>query len=94
MCHYGDVLMVDLDPSKGHEQRKRRPVVVVSNDAFNRTAPSLLLRLFPMAGAILSCTYPFPLFRRPMCQMVGAVWRMDSCSWSRSGRSISLPGTL
>ena len=36
MCHYGDVLMVDLDPSKGHEQRKRRPVVVVSNDAFNR----------------------------------------------------------
>ncbi len=36
MCHYGDVLMVDLDPSKEHEQRKRRPVVVVSNDAFNR----------------------------------------------------------
>lgn len=34
--HYGDVLMVDLDPSKGHEQRKRRPCVVVSNDDFNR----------------------------------------------------------
>ena len=33
---YGDVLLADLDPSKGHEQRKRRPVVVVSNDDFNQ----------------------------------------------------------
>lgn len=33
---YGDVLLVDLDPAKGHEQRKRRPVAVVSNDDFNR----------------------------------------------------------
>ena len=33
---YGDVLWADLDPSSGHEQTKRRPVVVVSNDAFNR----------------------------------------------------------
>lgn len=33
---YGDVLLADLDPSKGHEQKKRRPVVVVSNDDFNR----------------------------------------------------------
>lgn len=32
---YGDVLLVDLDPSKGHEQRKRRPVVVLSNDDFS-----------------------------------------------------------
>ncbi|MFC5222786.1 type II toxin-antitoxin system PemK/MazF family toxin [Bifidobacterium leontopitheci] len=33
---YGDVLLVDLDPAKGHEQKKRRPVIVVSNDDFNR----------------------------------------------------------
>ena len=33
---YGDVLYADLDPSKGHEQRKRCPLVVVSNDDFNR----------------------------------------------------------
>lgn len=33
---YGDVLLADLDPSKGHEQRKRRPVIVVSNDDFNQ----------------------------------------------------------
>lgn len=34
--HYGDVVWVNLDPSAGHEQGKRRPVVVVSNDAYNR----------------------------------------------------------
>lgn len=33
--HAGDVLWVDLDPSLGHEQAKRRPVIVVSNDRFN-----------------------------------------------------------
>ena len=32
---YGDVVWADLDPSCGHEQRKRRPLIVVSNDKFN-----------------------------------------------------------
>ena len=31
----GDVVWADLDPSAGHEQAKRRPLVVVSNDKFN-----------------------------------------------------------
>lgn len=32
---FGDVVWADLDPSSGHEQRKRRPLIVVSNDTFN-----------------------------------------------------------
>jgi len=28
--------MVDLDPTAGHEQRGRRPVVIVSTERFNR----------------------------------------------------------
>ena len=32
----GDVVWANLDPSCGHEQRKRRPLIVVSNDSFNR----------------------------------------------------------
>lgn len=32
---FGDVVWADLDPSAGHEQRKRRPLIVVSNDKFN-----------------------------------------------------------
>lgn len=32
----GDIYLVDLDPTMGHEQRGHRPVLVVSPDAFNR----------------------------------------------------------
>lgn len=34
--HYGDVIWADLDPSKDHEQAKRRPLIVVSNERYNR----------------------------------------------------------
>ena len=34
--HYGDVGWADLDPAAGHEQNKRRPLIVVSNDEYNR----------------------------------------------------------
>ena len=32
----GDICLVDLDPTSGHEQRGTRPVLVVSPAAFNR----------------------------------------------------------
>jgi mRNA-degrading endonuclease toxin of MazEF toxin-antitoxin module len=32
----GDIYLVSLDPTRGHEQERRRPVLVVSPDAFNR----------------------------------------------------------
>ncbi len=32
----GEIWMVGLDPSEGHEQKGRRPVLIVSPDAFNR----------------------------------------------------------
>lgn len=32
----GDIYLVSLDPSPGHEQRGRRPVLVVSPTAFNQ----------------------------------------------------------
>ena len=32
----GDYIAVTFDPHSGHEQRGRRPVLVVSNDLFNR----------------------------------------------------------
>lgn len=31
----GDVIAVSFDPQAGHEQRGRRPALVVSNDLFN-----------------------------------------------------------
>ena len=32
----GDIIKIDFNPTKGHEQQGRRPAVVVSNASFNR----------------------------------------------------------
>ena len=32
----GEIWLVGLDPTRGHEQRGRRPVLIVSPEAFNR----------------------------------------------------------
>jgi len=32
----GDIIYLDFDPQSGHEQRGRRPALVVSNNIFNR----------------------------------------------------------
>lgn len=32
----GDYIFVNLNPTKGHEQRGYRPALVISNNAFNR----------------------------------------------------------
>jgi len=32
----GEIWLVGLDPGEGHEQKGRRPVLIVSPDAFNR----------------------------------------------------------
>ena len=32
----GDLIAIGLDPQSGHEQRGRRPALVISNDLFNR----------------------------------------------------------
>lgn len=37
----GDIHFIDLDPSRGSEANKRRPAVIVSNDAANSTAARL-----------------------------------------------------
>ena len=32
----GDLVAVDFDPQSGHEQKGRRPALVISNDLFNK----------------------------------------------------------
>lgn len=57
----GDVVWVDLDPSRGSEANKRRPGVVVSNDGANRTAESLgrgVVTVVPVT-ANMARVYPF-----------------------------------
>lgn len=37
----GEIRIVELDPARGAEARKRRPAVIVSNDGANRMADDL-----------------------------------------------------
>jgi len=36
MVKQGNIILVDFDPQAGHEQKGRRPALVISNDLFNR----------------------------------------------------------
>ena len=39
----GDIVFLDLDPTKGHEQRGRRPAVIVSNATYNYFARGIAM---------------------------------------------------
>jgi mRNA interferase MazF len=39
----GEVRVVGLDPTRGHEQAKMRPCIVISDDRFNRSASGLVV---------------------------------------------------
>lgn len=57
----GEVRMVDLDPARGTEANKRRPAVIVSNDAANSTAARLgrgVLTVVPITSSV-ERVYPF-----------------------------------
>lgn len=38
----GDILWADLDPTKGHEQSGRRPVLILSHDIFNERSGTVI----------------------------------------------------
>ena len=57
----GEIRLVDLDPSKGAEAKKRRPAVIVSNDGANTTAARLgrgVVTVVPVTSNI-DRIYPF-----------------------------------
>lgn len=57
----GDIHSVDLDPARGSEANKRRPAVIVSNDAANATAGRLgrgVITVVPVTSNI-ERVYPF-----------------------------------
>lgn len=43
----GEVWLADLDPTRGHEQAGQRPVLVLSEDLFNR-GPAALVVVVPL----------------------------------------------
>lgn len=51
----GDIVIVELDPTKGSEIRKTRPAVVIQNDTGNRYSPTTIVA--PMTTTLSD--YPF-----------------------------------
>jgi mRNA interferase MazF len=61
MMRRGDIHLVDLEPVRGAEASKRRPAVIVSNDAANATAGRLgrgVITVVPVTSNIQRI-YPF-----------------------------------
>jgi mRNA interferase MazF len=57
----GEIRMVDLAPASGAEANKRRPAVIVSNEAANSTAARLgrgVLTVVPVSSSV-DRVYPF-----------------------------------
>ena len=60
----GDIVWVDLDPTRGNEANKRRPSVIVSNDGANRMAQRLgrgVITVVPVTSNT-ERIYPFQVF--------------------------------
>lgn len=47
----GDIYLVDLDPTAGHEQRGRRPVLIISPGVFNRLTQTPIVLPITTGGA-------------------------------------------
>lgn len=52
----GDIIMMNFNPTKGHEQRGYRPALVISNDEFNEVCGGMIKVI-----AITSNDKEFPL---------------------------------
>jgi len=55
----GDIYFANLDPTVGAEIRKKRPVIIVSNDANNKMA--LTVTIVPITSNVKK-VYPFEVF--------------------------------
>lgn len=39
----GDIVFLDFDPTKGHEQKGYRPAIIISNDVFNKNTKMVIV---------------------------------------------------
>jgi len=67
--HKGDFVTVTFDPQSGHEQKGRRPALVVSNDLFNKSTG--LCILCPITNTDRG--YPFHVAVPAECKITGFV---------------------
>ncbi len=69
----GQIIKVSFDPGKGHEQKKTRPAIVLSNDDFNQLCGGMV-----KVAPITSNTKYFPLhIKLPALENVHGVVELD-----------------
>jgi mRNA interferase MazF len=84
----GEIREVDLDPVRGSEASKRRPAVIVSNDAANATAERLgrgVITVVPVTSNV-ERVYPF----QTLLPAAVTGLRQDSKAQAEQVRSVSI----
>ena len=65
----GEIRWADLDPTRGHEQGGRRPIVVISHDVFNERSETVVALAVtgrkPRAGFPLTLEIEIPDLPKP-----------------------------
>jgi mRNA interferase MazF len=80
----GDVVIVDLDPTEGSEQRGTRPCLVVQNDVGNENAPTTIV--VPFTTSRGDDLYPFEV----LVSATESPLREDSIALCSQIRTISI----
>ncbi len=84
----GDLRLADLDPVRGNEANKRRPVIVVSNDQANATAARLGRGIVTVVPVTSNVTRVFPFQVLLPADRTGL--RVDSKAQAEQVRSIAV----
>ncbi|WP_135663882.1 type II toxin-antitoxin system PemK/MazF family toxin [Halorhabdus rudnickae] len=80
----GDIVIVELDPTQGSEQRGTRPYLVVQNDVGNANAPTTIV--VPFTTAFDDQLYPFEV----LVSAAEGPLREDSVALCSQIRTISI----
>ena len=84
----GEIRLTDLDPVRGSEADKRRPVVVVSNDRANATAARLARGVVTVVPVTSSTARVLPFQTLLPAGLTGL--RIDSKAQAEQVRSVSV----
>jgi mRNA interferase MazF len=81
--HRGDIVIVELDPTKGSEQRGTRPRLVVQNTVGNENAPTTIV--VPFTTSVADELYPFEV----LVTATESHLRVDSVAMCSQIRTVS-----
>lgn len=84
----GEIRLTDLEPVRGSEANKRRPAVVISNDAANATADRLGRGVVTVVPVTSNVTRVLPFQTLLSTELTGL--RVDSKALAEQVRSVTI----